>query len=146
VSDEQWRALVEHDRRADGTFVYGVKTVGIYCCPSCSSRSPKRSNVVSFLTAKDAERAGYRGCYRCNPNGVSISEGAARLIAEACRTIETAEKPPTVRALAAAVGLSPFHLSRYFEAATGLSPKEYASSLGTKRRKKSARSLPSSDA
>jgi AraC family transcriptional regulator, regulatory protein of adaptative response / methylated-DNA-[protein]-cysteine methyltransferase len=133
VNDSQWRALVDHDARADGTFVYGVKTMGIYCCPSCSSRAPKRANVVSFPTPKEAEQAGYRGCYRCNPNGVSMSKRTATLIAAACRTIETAAKKPTLGALAATAKLSPFHFRRYFKTATGLSPKQYAASARAKR-------------
>src|SRR5207244_3964472 len=40
--DERWHAVVEHDRRADGQFVYGVRSTGIYCRPSCASRRPRR--------------------------------------------------------------------------------------------------------
>jgi len=38
--DPRWQAVVSGDASADGTFVYAVKTTGIYCAPSCPSRQP----------------------------------------------------------------------------------------------------------
>ncbi len=46
----RWQALTRRDRRADGVFVYGVTTTGVYCRPWCPSRLPKRSNVRFFAT------------------------------------------------------------------------------------------------
>src|SRR5450631_3428301 len=68
--DERWRAVVAHDRAADGSFVYGVASTGIYCRPSCPSRRPRRDRVAFFETAADAERAGFRACRRCEPQAV----------------------------------------------------------------------------
>lgn len=50
----------------------------------------------------------------------------AALVAQACRTIEHAERPPSLHQLARQAGLSPFHFHRVFKAATGLTPKAYA--------------------
>jgi len=50
----------------------------------------------------------------------------AALVAQACRRIEDAEQPPSLDDLAKAAGLSPFHFHRVFKAATGLTPKAYA--------------------
>lgn len=50
----------------------------------------------------------------------------AALVAQACRWIECAEAPPSLRALARQAGLSPCHFHRVFKAATGLTPKAYA--------------------
>ncbi len=133
ISDAHWQTLVDRNAEADGSFVYGVKSTGIYCRPSCPSRAPNRRNVVSFATAKDAEAAGFRGCYRCNPNGVSVNEASAKLVAEACRTIEAADAMPTLAELAAAAGLSPFHFHRRFKAMTGLTPKAYGAAQRAKR-------------
>jgi AraC family transcriptional regulator of adaptative response/methylated-DNA-[protein]-cysteine methyltransferase len=47
-------------------------------------------------------------------------------VASACRLIETAESAPALGALAAHVGLSPYHFHRLFKAATGLTPRAYA--------------------
>lgn len=61
-----WQAVLERDRAYDGTFVYAVRTTGIFCRPSCPARRPKRSSV-RFFTAAEAARAGFRPCRRCRP-------------------------------------------------------------------------------
>ncbi|HEY84537.1 MAG TPA: hypothetical protein G4N96_05420 [Chloroflexi bacterium] len=38
----RWQAIVQRDQQADGVFVYGVVTTGIYCRPICPSRMPNR--------------------------------------------------------------------------------------------------------
>ena len=48
--DPRWAAVLARDPRADGTFVYGVKTTGIYCHPSSLSRLPNPRNVEFFDT------------------------------------------------------------------------------------------------
>ena len=40
--DERWAAVQARDARADGHFVYGVRTTGVYCRPSSSARLPNR--------------------------------------------------------------------------------------------------------
>lgn len=62
-----WRAVLRRDQRFDGRFVYGVRSTGIYCCPSCPSRRPHRKQVVFFPMSNAAERAGFRPCKRCHP-------------------------------------------------------------------------------
>jgi AraC family transcriptional regulator of adaptative response/methylated-DNA-[protein]-cysteine methyltransferase len=47
-------------------------------------------------------------------------------VAVACRTIEAAEEPPSLDALAKGSGMSRFHFHRVFTKAVGLTPKEYA--------------------
>ncbi len=65
--EERWRAVLAHDARSDGAFVYAVRSTGIYCCPSCPSRRPQRKQVVFFRHPADAEQAGFRACKRCHP-------------------------------------------------------------------------------
>jgi AraC family transcriptional regulator of adaptative response/methylated-DNA-[protein]-cysteine methyltransferase len=60
-------------------------------------------------------------------------DAKARLVADLCRTIEAAETPPTLDALARLAGLSPFHLHRVFKAVTGVTPKAYAVAHRAKR-------------
>lgn len=62
-----WRAVRERDPRFDGRVWMGVRSTGIYCLPSCRSRRPRRENVRFFISAAEAERAGYRACRRCRP-------------------------------------------------------------------------------
>lgn len=66
-ADLRWTKLLARDRSADGTFVYAVRTTGVFCRPSCPSRLPKRENVDFFATGSEAETAGYRACRRCHP-------------------------------------------------------------------------------
>lgn len=131
--DPRWMAVLTRDPAADGQFVYGVRTTGIYCRPSCPSRAARPQNVALYATCDDAEAAGMRACLRCRPRGASSSEAQAALVEAACRTIETADEAPSLDALAEGAGVSPFHFHRVFKAATGLTPKAYADAHRAKR-------------
>ncbi len=124
--DACWAALETRDQAADGTFVYAVRTTGVYCRPSCAARRPRAENVVFYPTCGAAERAGFRPCLRCRPNGPSQQEKDTQAAIAACRLIEEAESLPALAELAAAVGLSPYHFHRVFKSVTGLPPKAYA--------------------
>ena len=58
--DLRWKALASRDAAADGTFVYGVTSTGVYCRPSCPSRRPRADRVRFFDTTIDARQAGFR--------------------------------------------------------------------------------------
>jgi AraC family transcriptional regulator of adaptative response/methylated-DNA-[protein]-cysteine methyltransferase len=123
--DPRWQSVIHRDASADGTFVYAVKTTGIYCRPSCPSRGAKPQNVSFYATGKDAEAAGYRACQRCSPDAASVAERNAAVVAQACRLIEAADELPKLDELAASVGMSSFYFHRQFKAITGLTPKAY---------------------
>ena len=59
---QMWEAVRTRDSRADGRFVYAVKSTGIYCRPTCPSRRPASYRVSFFTRAFDAEAAGFRAC------------------------------------------------------------------------------------
>src|SRR5262245_65475064 len=124
--DARWKAVERRDRAADGTFVYSVRTTGVYCRPSCAARRPRRQNVAFHKTCADAERAGFRPCKRCRPNEPALAEAHAAAVVRACRLIEEAEEVPSLDALARAAGMSRFHFHRVFKAVTGGTPKAYA--------------------
>ncbi|MDY0234929.1 MAG: Ada metal-binding domain-containing protein [Gudongella sp.] len=65
TKDEMWKAVSENNINYDGMFFYAVKSTGIYCRPSCKSKVPKRTNVLFFDNANQAETAGFRPCKRC---------------------------------------------------------------------------------
>src|SRR5438045_1002298 len=68
LNDEaRWRAVLERDAGHDGRFYYAVSSTGVYCLPSCPSRRPRRGGVRFFETAAEAEKAGFRACFRCRP-------------------------------------------------------------------------------
>ena len=126
TDDGRWAAVMHHDPSADGKFVYSVKTTGVYCRPSCHSRTALRHNVRFHKSPQAAERAGFRPCKRCQPNGPALSEYYADKIAGACRSIESAAETPGLDALAREAGMSQFHFHRVFKKITGLTPKAYA--------------------
>lgn len=130
---ERWDAVVQRDRRADGKFYYSVATTGVYCRPSCAARLPRRENVRFHRTPAEAQRAGFRPCKRCRPEGRGLEAEHADAIARACRLIEAAEKTPDLEALASAAGLSRFHFHRVFKAMTGVTPKDYAAHCRARR-------------
>jgi AraC family transcriptional regulator of adaptative response/methylated-DNA-[protein]-cysteine methyltransferase len=129
-----WAAVMKRDRSADGRFVTGVLTTGIYCRPSCAARHPKRENVRFFRTGEDARVAGLRPCLRCRPDEVT-REAAA--MDKALRLIQNAEEPPALEQLAAAAGYSPFHFHRLFKRATGVTPAAFARAERARRMKAS---------
>lgn len=128
-----WEAVLARDAGCDGEFFYGVVTTGVFCRPSCPSRRPLRENVIFLENAAAAARAGLRPCRRCCPLGL---DAAAARLTRICRFIEQhADEPLSLAALAREAGLSPFHLQRTFQAALGVSPREYADACRLKRLK-----------
>src|SRR3984885_13997011 len=126
ADDPRWARIVARDKTADGCFWYSVATTGIYCRPSCPSRTANRRNVQLHETLAAAKATGFRPCKRCNPDGISIEGENAAIIAQACRLIEESDEEPSLNDLAEAVGRSPSYFHRMFKAVTGLTPKDYA--------------------
>ncbi|MES2889120.1 MAG: bifunctional DNA-binding transcriptional regulator/O6-methylguanine-DNA methyltransferase Ada [Pseudomonadota bacterium] len=126
VNDPRWVAVTARDAQADGTFVYAVRTTGVYCRPSCASRQARPENVSFHATSELARQAGFRACRRCHPDRASPAAQQAELVAGLCRFIQRCEQPPRLSALAAQAQLSTYHLHRVFKAVTGLTPQAYA--------------------
>ena len=126
ADDPRWARVVARDKTADGQFWYSVSTTGVYCRPSCPSRTANPGNVVLHPTLASAKATGFRACRRCNPDGPSSEVEHAALVAKACRMIEQSTDAPSLESLADKIGLSPSHFHRVFKAATGLTPKSYA--------------------
>ena len=121
-----WRVVSERDARFDGAMVYGVRSTGVFCKPSCPSRRPRREQVLFFATFKAAERAGFRACLRCQPQILSKTHPQIKMVLRACRLIEEAmEESPSLAALGAERGISPHHLQRTFKSIMGITPRRY---------------------
>src|SRR5260370_33318512 len=71
-NDACWSAVERRDRAADSTFVYSVRTTGVYCRPSCAARLPRRDNVAFYKTCADAQLAGFRPRNSCRPNATAL--------------------------------------------------------------------------
>ena len=123
--DDRWQAVLARDRRSDGSFVYGVRSTGIYCRPSCGSRRPSRSLVDFFDSAEDAERAGFRACRRCRPHRPAVVDPWVEKTRLACICLARAERTLTLADLARRLGGSPYHLQRNFKRLVGVSPRAF---------------------
>ena len=139
TTDTRWRALVSRDLTADGAFVYGVTSTGIYCRPSCPSRRPRKGGVLYFSGPDEAERAGYRACRRCRPQ-----DPASPLVTKVQRARQWVDEhpgaTPSLKRLARVAGTSPWHLQRSFTRLFGVSPREYAAARRVGKLKRELRS------
>lgn len=122
----KWQAVSARDAAHDGEFFYGVMTTGVYCRPSCKSRTPLKRNVRFYDAPADAERDGLRPCKRCKPLAKSADEATVQRMRALCAYIrEHAAESLTLEALGREAHLSPFHLQRSFKAVLGVSPKDF---------------------
>lgn len=122
-NDQRWALVLSRNLKADGDFVYAVRSTGIFCRPSCPSRRPRREQVEFFDSPIAAQQAGYRACRRCLP--LARNEQMAKIEAS-CRYIEqNLETTLKLEEIAASAGLSPFHFQRLFKRTLGISPRQY---------------------
>jgi AraC family transcriptional regulator of adaptative response/methylated-DNA-[protein]-cysteine methyltransferase len=138
--DIRWKALAGRESRADGTFVYGVTSTGIYCRPSCPSRRPRADRVKFFDTTTEARQAGFRACKRCRPDTVGMSQPGVEAVRRASAYLSShADRPITLGHLARVAAMSPDHLQRRFKAIVGVSPREYQAAVRAVRLRASLR-------
>ncbi len=124
-TDARWALVAARDRRADGQFVYAVRTTGIYCRPSCPSRRPAPSHVEYFAAPAAAAAAGFRACMRCRPDA-PVADPWVEKIRRACVYLSNVDGHPALTVLARRLGGSPYHLQRNFKRIVGVSPREFA--------------------
>jgi AraC family transcriptional regulator of adaptative response/methylated-DNA-[protein]-cysteine methyltransferase len=140
TQDPRWTTVMTRNPAGDGLFVYGVRSTGVYCRPSCPARRPNPRQVSFHTGPAAAEAAGFRPCKRCRPE--EIISASVAVIAAACRTIECAETAPTAARLAASAGLSVSPFQRLFKAQTGLTPGAYAAAVRRRRTEDALRREP----
>jgi AraC family transcriptional regulator, regulatory protein of adaptative response / methylated-DNA-[protein]-cysteine methyltransferase len=127
----RWQAVLAHDPGADGHYFFAVRTTGVFCRPSCKSRTPRRENVSFFETSDEALAAGFRECKRCRP---LRAPREVELVARACEVLAGhVDERTSLAQLSAAVHLSPYHLQRVFTRVMGVSPRQYQASLRAER-------------
>lgn len=120
-----WRAVETRDAAADGSFVFAVRTTGVYCRPSCPARRPRRENVTFYVTPRQAELAGYRACRRCRPESVLPPPAVQRVELAVEYLDQHVDDAVTLAELGREVGMSPTHLQRTFKRYMGVSPAEF---------------------
>src|SRR5215472_6693704 len=88
LAERYWQAVLAHDSSFDGSFVYAVRSTGVYCRPSCPSRRPRREQVIFYPRADAAESAGFRACRRCG----KASGPQAALVSKALHALDAADE------------------------------------------------------
>ena len=123
TKETMWQAVINCDSTFDNEFLYGVKTVGVYCKPSCKSKKPLQKNIIYFENAKEAEKQGYRACKRCCPDQF---EKEGRLAYQMKNVIDHyyCEKKQLSNKLKQ-LGASANHLTSSFKKQYGVLPREY---------------------
>lgn len=125
-----YRAVSARDPRFDGRLFVGVLSTGIYCRPSCPSRTPLPENCVFHRSAAACVSAGFRACRRCRPEAQPGSRDwdlDADLAGRALRLLEQGVVDEEgVAGLAARLAVSPRHLHRILVAQLGAPPAELA--------------------
>jgi AraC family transcriptional regulator of adaptative response/methylated-DNA-[protein]-cysteine methyltransferase len=66
---EMYRLMAARDPSAVGRFLVAVRTTGVFCLPTCPSRTPLPQNVEFHATPWEALVEGFRPCRRCWPMG-----------------------------------------------------------------------------
>ncbi|AOH56285.1 AraC family transcriptional regulator [Peribacillus muralis] len=128
IPKDYWKAIEDCDEAYDDHFLYGVKTTGIFCRPSCKSRVPNKENVKIFKNASMALEEDFRPCKRCKPEGLNlpieewIEHIAEWLDKHFC-------EPLTLNKIADISHGSPYHLQRSFKRVMGMTPNEYVQRL-----------------
>ncbi|HEX2570054.1 MAG TPA: AlkA N-terminal domain-containing protein [Polyangia bacterium] len=131
-ADTCYRALCARDGRFDGVFFVAVKTTGIYCRPVCRARTPAPDRCVFYRTPVEAERDGFRACFRCRPElapGNGPVDSVPRLVEQAVARIDAGFlNEGSLDELAEALGVTGRHLRRAIRTELGVSPVALAQS------------------
>ena len=132
LPDRWYAALQARDPRFDGVFFVGVSTTGIYCRPVCVARTPGRDRCTFFTDAAQAEKAGYRACFRCRPEtapGAAPIDARSRLVRAALARVDAGFlNDGSIEALAQSLGVTDRHLRRVVADEVGASLVEIAQS------------------
>ncbi len=142
TSHEMYEAVISNDESYDTVFLYAVKSTGIYCRPSCKSKSPKEGNTEFYKTAEEAIKAGYRPCKRCRSDLLDykpmkdIAEKLKILIDDMFNEVETLNTEIDK------LGLSRKRMIEIFKDEYGKTPSTYVNDL---RYKEAVRLLEQTD-
>jgi AraC family transcriptional regulator of adaptative response/methylated-DNA-[protein]-cysteine methyltransferase len=125
--DTMYDALLRKDSTFEGIFLFGVRTTGVFCRPTCTARKPKKENVVFFSTPQDALQQGYRPCRICRPlyEQGGIPDWLLPLFDEVCTAPGTSLKDADIRQR----GLDPNRVRRWFQRHHGMTFQGYLRAL-----------------
>ncbi|MGP4078764.1 bifunctional transcriptional activator/DNA repair enzyme AdaA [Pseudalkalibacillus sp. R45] len=120
-----YETILKRDTRYDGRYYVGIVTTGIFCRPSCRSRTPKPENVRVFKSIEEAQEAGFRACKRCRPENPGKHGPDAEIVQRVNTMIEkNFAQNLTLERMASELLMSPYHLQRVFKRMTGNTPSK----------------------
>src|ERR1700687_952841 len=85
---ELWNAVLSRDASRDGSFVFAVRSTGIYCRPSCPARRTPREQVLFFQRPEAPEQADFRACRRCHPRRAKTADPQIEVVRQICHAID----------------------------------------------------------
>jgi AraC family transcriptional regulator of adaptative response / methylphosphotriester-DNA alkyltransferase methyltransferase len=122
----QWEAIQLNDSTYDWKFFYALKSTGIFCRPSCPSRTPNKKNVQIFYDVKKAIDHGYRACKRCKPDCMDWKGSRREMVIQVKKYIlQYYDEKLSLNRIAKALSIDPHHLHRTFKLVTGLTPLQF---------------------
>lgn len=124
--DAMLRAFYAREAAAEGIFLVGVRTTGIFCRPTCGARKPKPENVSFYRDATAALHDGFRPCKLCKPLDSTLPPPSLVL-----KLRELVEADPTARITEQDLldrGIDPSTARRQFRRYYGMTFHAYARS------------------
>ncbi len=118
------RAFYARDAAAEGRFLVGVRTTGIFCRPTCKARKPKPENVEFFPDPSAALHGGFRPCKLCRPMDAVLPPPP--LVTKLRAAIERDPAGRLTDKELAAMGIEPSTARRQFQRYHGLTFHAYA--------------------
>ncbi|NLB56793.1 MAG: DNA-3-methyladenine glycosylase 2 family protein, partial [Lentisphaerae bacterium] len=122
-------AYKNKDLRFDGRFFVGNASIQTYCRPICRSKTTKQDKLYFFLTAAEAEQAGFQPCLLCRPELApplittgeitSLPEKAIKMMEENCSNGKDFAETATE------LGVSDHELHRVFLEKYNVTPTQY---------------------
>lgn len=120
MTEEQWLAIKNCNKKYDGVFFYALKTTKTVCRPSCTARTPNPKNVLIFTSVEEAVNEGFRYCNRCRPDCMEWNGAKEELTIKARNYIENhyTEKF-SLEEIGKKLYINPHYLHRAFKETTG---------------------------
>ena len=126
-----YSALLEKDSSFEGSFIFAVKTTGIFCRPTCTAKKPKAENVEYFSTTKEALDRGYRPCKVCQP--MEMYGGTPLWIKSLLKEVQTIPDIKLKDYDLRKRGIDPARIRRWFKKHHGITFHAYMRSLRINR-------------
>jgi AraC family transcriptional regulator of adaptative response / methylphosphotriester-DNA alkyltransferase methyltransferase len=129
TDNERWDAVVRCDESYDDKFLYGVKTSGVFCKPSCKAREPHRKNVAFFDGLEEAYASSLRPCKKCRPD--LLDEKLVVELTHKAKDIYDScfDNNNKLLLLIKELNISQNRFARLFEQQFAVTPKEYINKL-----------------